>query len=41
MSRPAGRPFTVGLVQMRCAADPEENLRRACDGLREAARRGA
>ena len=35
------RPFTVGLVQMRCSADPEDNLLRACDGLREAARRGA
>jgi N-carbamoylputrescine amidase len=33
--------FTVGLVQMRCSADPEDNLRRASDGLREAARRGA
>jgi N-carbamoylputrescine amidase len=26
---------------MRCSTDPSENLRRACDGLREAARRGA
>jgi N-carbamoylputrescine amidase len=34
-------PFTVGLVQMRCSADPDDNLRRACAGLREAARRGA
>jgi N-carbamoylputrescine amidase len=33
--------FHVGLVQMRCSTDPEDNLRRACDGLREAARRGA
>lgn len=35
------RAFTVGLVQMRCSADPDENLRRASDGLREAAARGA
>jgi N-carbamoylputrescine amidase len=34
-------PFTVGLVQMRCSTDPEDNLQRACEGLREAARRGA
>src|SRR5262249_47809819 len=34
-------PFRVGLVQMRCSTDPADNLRRACDGLREAARRGA
>ena len=40
MSRSA-KPFTVGLVQMRCATDPDVNLRRACDGLREAAGRGA
>jgi N-carbamoylputrescine amidase len=33
--------FTVGLVQMRCSTDPDDNLRRACDGVREAARRGA
>ncbi|MBX6316271.1 MAG: carbon-nitrogen hydrolase [Isosphaeraceae bacterium] len=26
---------------MRCSTDPEDNLRRACDGLREAAGRGA
>jgi N-carbamoylputrescine amidase len=40
MSRTA-RPFTVGLIQMRCAPDPDTNVRRACDSLREAARRGA
>jgi N-carbamoylputrescine amidase len=40
MSR-ADRAFTIGLVQMRCSLDPEDNLRRASDGLREAARRGA
>jgi N-carbamoylputrescine amidase len=34
-------PFTVGLVQMRCATDPVDNLRRAVEGIREAARKGA
>jgi N-carbamoylputrescine amidase len=40
MSR-TSEPFTVGLVQMRCSTDPDANLRRACEGLREAAGRGA
>src|SRR5262249_37438052 len=40
MSRPP-RPFAVGLIQMRCSDDPEDNLRRACDRLREAAGKGA
>jgi len=35
------RKFAIGLVQMRCSTDPADNLRRAQDGLREAARRGA
>ncbi len=35
------RPFTLGLVQMRCSTDPDENLRRACDFLRQAAEKGA
>ena len=35
------RPFTVGLIQMRCSVDPEDNLRRACAMLSEAAGRGA
>ena len=34
-------PFTVGLVQLRCSTDPDDNLRRACEGVREATRRGA
>jgi N-carbamoylputrescine amidase len=34
------RPVTVGLVQMRCSTDPDDNLRRACGFLREAAARG-
>ena len=34
-------PFTVGLVQMRCSADPRRNLAAAEDGIREAAKKGA
>ncbi len=43
MSRPRSplAPFNVGLIQMRCSTDPEENLRRACDWLRKAAKQGA
>jgi N-carbamoylputrescine amidase len=37
---PADRSFRVGLIQMRCSADPDENLRRAVGFLRDAARRG-
>lgn len=33
--------FTVGLVQMRCSTDPDDNLRRGCQGVREAAGLGA
>src|SRR6202795_4811681 len=33
--------FTVGLVQMRCTKDAEENLTRAIGKVREAAARGA
>jgi N-carbamoylputrescine amidase len=33
--------FTVGLIQMSCSSDPDENLRRACEKVREAAGRGA
>jgi N-carbamoylputrescine amidase len=35
------RPFTVGLVQMRCSTDSADNLDRACDLLRQAAKGGA
>ncbi len=35
------RPFTVGLIQMRCSVDPDDNLQRAQAMLRQAARRGA
>ena len=33
--------FTVGLVQMRCTADKEDNLTRVEGKIREAAARGA
>jgi N-carbamoylputrescine amidase len=33
--------FTIGLVQMKCTANAEENLARAIDKIREAAKRGA
>ena len=33
--------FTVGLVQMRCTPDPDENLKRAAQFVRDAARQGA
>jgi len=33
--------FRIGLVQMRCAPEPEVNLGRAVEGVREAARAGA
>jgi N-carbamoylputrescine amidase len=35
------RRFSVGLVQMRCVADPATNLKAAEAGIREAAERGA
>ena len=34
-------PFTVGLIQMRCSADPDDNVLRACAMLSDAAARGA
>ena len=37
----ASEIFTVGLVQMSCSPDPDENLRRASERVREAARMGA
>ena len=33
--------FTIGLVQMKCTKDADENLGRAIDKVREAAKRGA
>ncbi|HJZ85919.1 MAG TPA: carbon-nitrogen hydrolase [Polyangia bacterium] len=35
------QPFQLGLVQMRCTADRDANLAAACQGIREAAGRGA
>jgi N-carbamoylputrescine amidase len=35
------RPFTVGLIQMRCSAEPADNLTRARAMLVQAARQGA
>ncbi len=37
----ADRKFAIGLVQQRCGVGVEENLERAIDGIREAAKRGA
>src|SRR6476620_8746897 len=37
----ADRTVTLGLVQMRCTPDPKQNMKKAMDGIREAARRGA
>ena len=33
--------FTVGLIQMHCSADPDDNLRRAVEKVRAAAKQGA
>jgi N-carbamoylputrescine amidase len=41
MSSPQADTFTLGLVQMRCAADADANLERALSGIRQAARGGA
>ena len=35
------KKLTVGLVQMRCSQDPEENFTKAVAGVRDAAARGA
>ncbi len=37
----AADKFTVGLVQMSCSPEPDENLERAVEHIREAAARGA
>jgi N-carbamoylputrescine amidase len=37
----AADKFTVGLVQMHCTPDPDDNLRRASQFVRDAARQGA
>ncbi|HYC33856.1 MAG TPA: carbon-nitrogen hydrolase [Gemmatimonadales bacterium] len=41
MTTSRSRRVTLGLVQQRAGMDPDENLRRAVDGVREAAARGA
>ena len=38
---PQERRFQFALIQMACSPDPEENLRRACTRVEEAADRGA
>src|SRR5437016_9477822 len=34
-------PFKVGLIQMSCGPDPDQNLKHACDRVRDAATQGA
>jgi N-carbamoylputrescine amidase len=41
MAFPNDRTFRVGLIQMSCSPDPDENLAKAQDRVREAAARGA
>ena len=42
MAKPSPKKLvTVGLVQMRCTDNPDENLRKAVQGIRDAAARGA
>ena len=38
---PNPETFTVGLIQMHCSPDPDDNLRRAEEKVRAAARQGA
>ncbi len=38
---PQDRKFRIGLVQMSCSKDPDENLEKACGRIRDAAARGA
>ena len=38
---PTAQNFRVGLVQLRCGPDPDENLARAVEQMQAAARRGA
>ncbi len=35
------RNFTIGIVQMSCTSDPDENMERAIEHVREAAKQGA
>src|SRR5512145_2660685 len=41
MSTSGNTSVSLGLVQMRCSTDPEENLEKAIAGVREAAAKGA
>jgi N-carbamoylputrescine amidase len=41
MSVPQSKPFTVGLVQMRCEPEPEANLEKAVTRIEQAAAAGA
>jgi N-carbamoylputrescine amidase len=41
MCTPRADSFTLGLVQMRCEANPDANLERALSGIQQAARGGA
>lgn len=41
MTAKPSKPFTLGLIQMRCGASADENMRRGLEFVREAARRGA
>jgi N-carbamoylputrescine amidase len=41
MTSEAAGGVTLGLVQMRCTLDPEENMGKALQGVRDAAARGA
>ena len=41
MTTSGNTTVTLGLVQMRCSTDPEENLEKAITGVREAAAKGA
>src|SRR4051794_3042243 len=40
-SSPVDRAVTLGLVQMSCTPDPERNMKKAVERIRDAARRGA
>ncbi len=41
MTKPGAKQVVLGLVQMRCTQNAEENLRKAMQGVRDAAARGA
>ncbi|HEU4473531.1 MAG TPA: nitrilase-related carbon-nitrogen hydrolase, partial [Gemmatimonadales bacterium] len=41
MSTSAATSVSLGLVQMRCSLDPDENLEKAVKGVRDAAAKGA